>query len=409
MNDQDKEICPSLRAEKVKPLSTLCTRVIASNLERYPAHAFISLAETEWEGIVQLKYKLTQPKTTYLKPGNSTLSGGRKMPVISDKFISDIENECPALSRSLITDELVWKDCVDFKFKRNGPLRPPWLDIPWKIRIEEMKSNGRELMKRVDNVRGFCHDEEDMKAFRTHLSLLETRPMSTSLLLASGIGKIVKKVIKRMKMGVNVSEIDNEVINTLQRILDSWQTLASGNEFQTHQIDCSGKNRFTSVEQHAYDMEMAERAQTWRELFRALQQRQERIVKTRAVQMRKIRDELEADRPKLLSTNVKTVSNRRLADKLLDDQNSKLLATNAAVGLSKIKKLRQASAMSVATMRGKIGSKSNNVGFGASIASCGTKRKIVSNSSIYSGRNPREVHLEGGKKMKLPKQQLKRK
>jgi hypothetical protein len=65
--------------------------------------------------------------------------------------------------------------------------------------------------------------------------------------------------------------------------------------------------------------------------------------------------------------------------------------------------------MSVATMRGNIGSKSNNVGFGASIASCGTKRKIASNANIYSGRNPREVHLEGGKKKKRPKQQLKRK
>jgi hypothetical protein len=198
--------------------------------------------------------------------------------------------------------------------------------------------------------------------------------------------------------------------NRLQRILDSWQTLASRNDFQSHQLDCSGRNRFTSLEQHAHDIEMAEQAHTWRELFKALQERQERIVKTRGVQMRKIRDNLEADRPKLLSTNVKAVSNRRLADKLLlDDQKSKPLATGTSTGISKVKKLQQDSAISVATMRGKVANKVISGGFGASIASVGAKRKLASALSTFSGRNPREVHLEGGKKMKLPKQQLKRK
>jgi hypothetical protein len=213
-----------------------------------------------------------------------------------------------------------------------------------------------------------------------------------------------------MKKSMNVQETEHKVINRLQRILDSWQTLASGNEFQSHQLDCSGRNRFTSLEQHAHDIEMAEQAHTWRELFKALQERQEKIVKTRGVQMRKIRDNLEADRPKLLSTNVKAVSNRRLADKLLlDDQKSKPFATGTSTGISKVKKLQQDSAISVATMRGKVANKVISGGFGASIASVGAKRKLASNLSKFSGRNPREVHLEGGKKMKLPKQQLKRK
>jgi hypothetical protein len=233
--------------------------------------------------------------------------------------------------------------------------------------------------------------------------------MSIPLLSNSGIGKVVKKIIKQMKMHEHVQEIESEVINRLRRILDSWQTMAAGNEFQSHQTDCSGKNRFTSLEQHAHDIKMAEHAQTWRELFKALQHRQEIIVKTRGVQMRKIRDDLEAVRPKLLSTKVKTVSNRRLADKLFDDQKSTPLETYTTGGRSKIDKLRQASAMSVASMRGKIGTKSSSGGFGASIASSGAKRKLASNSSTYSRRNSREVHLEGGKKMKLPKQQLKRK
>lgn len=332
------------------------------------------------------------------------------MPLMSDKFISDIEIACPALAGSTVVDDLVWKDCTDYKFKVNGPLRPSWLELPWKVRIEQTKQVGIGLMKHISELGGCCNNEEDLRELQQNLSLLETRPMSITLLSISGIGKVVKKIVKQMKKRIDVQETEHEVIYRMQRILDSWQTLASGNEFQSHQLDCSGRNRFTSLEQHAHDIEMAEQAQTWRELFKALQQRQERIVKTRGVQMRKIRDNLEADRPKLLSTNVKTVSNRRLADKLLlDDQKSKPLATGTATGMSKIKKLRQDSAISVATMRGKVGNKVISGGFGASIASAGAKRKLASTLSTFSARNPREVHLEGGKKMKLPKQQQKRK
>jgi hypothetical protein len=182
MNTHEKQIGPYRIAGNVIPLSILCKRVIAFNLERYPAHAFISLAETEWDSIIQLKYKLTQPKATYLKPGNATLSGGRKMPVMSDKFISDIEIACPALAGSTVVDDLVWKDCTNYKFKINGPLRPSWLELPWEVRIEQTKQVGIELMKHMGELGGRCNNEEDLQVLQQNLSLLETRPMSIALL-----------------------------------------------------------------------------------------------------------------------------------------------------------------------------------------------------------------------------------
>ena len=109
-----------MNSRGIENLSTLCRNVIVSNLERYPGEAFAILDEQEWDNLVKLKHTSTRPRL-----GKGGLDGsGRMNPVVSDKFITEVEENVPHFAYSEIVDTLVWKDLVNFRFKPGGLSRP---------------------------------------------------------------------------------------------------------------------------------------------------------------------------------------------------------------------------------------------------------------------------------------------
>lgn len=63
------------------------------------------------------------------------------------KLLSDIEMSNELLQTSKIVDDLVWKDCVDFKFKRGGTSRPLVCFVPWNMLVSRIQQIGNELME----------------------------------------------------------------------------------------------------------------------------------------------------------------------------------------------------------------------------------------------------------------------
>ena len=80
-----------MNSRRIENLSTLCRNVIVSNLERYPGEAFAILDEQEWDNLIKLKHTSTRPRL-----GKGGLDGtGRMNPVVSDKFITEVEESVP--------------------------------------------------------------------------------------------------------------------------------------------------------------------------------------------------------------------------------------------------------------------------------------------------------------------------
>jgi hypothetical protein len=405
-------------------LALMCERVIAANLERYPAECFCIVGERQWESIVTLKYRMTSP---IVKSVGSTLSDGRRNPLLSDKCIQEIEEHNPHLDKSKVADELVWKDCTDFRFKREGVSRPIVMDKPWNVQVRRMKKVATNLPLL------FCEPKED-NTFEAgkHLSIqtnklhnyttaLISSPMSVPLLLESGIGKSVKKFIKECKKHNSSFPTHFPLVNTvanntqnpkfrgkpyltqLEMLLSEWKLLANVKGADA----CSGRHRNTSKEQHLKDLQKVQQTTQWRDLFHALNEREQVTIQSRGAKMRKIRDNLESDRHTIKATNIKKMGNRKLGGRLLSGDSHLAKSSNVGVNSVKISKLnmiRQQSASQKARMRGDPASKTST--FSSSIASSsGQKKKIQSLSSGVnhtSKRNQRTFALGDGKQMKLP-------
>ena len=75
-------------------LVSRCRRAIASNIDRYPVESMGVLNEIEWEEVVKIKYDMTKPKSQVQKvKGSHLLSDGRKTPVFSYKFMTEVEEK----------------------------------------------------------------------------------------------------------------------------------------------------------------------------------------------------------------------------------------------------------------------------------------------------------------------------
>ena len=373
---------------KFSSLASLCQHVIAKNLERYPPECFCSLAENEWDSIVRLKYKMTDPKIKTVNGG--LLSGGRSKPMINDKDINSIESKNPLLAKSKLADSLVWKDCVNFRFKTEGSSRPRIMRCPWGVQVSKMQQIANDLPlfwkepkgEGLDNVEAI--NVARTKKLRSHIQVLITSPMSIPLLSESTIGKAVKKFIKECKrhgskLPAWVPEVNGihdtpnpayrgkSLLAQMEILLSSWKTLASASGAST----CHGRHRNTSEEQHMQDLETVQQCMDWRKLFAALSQREQLIIKSRGAKMRRIREDLESDRHKVQSTKTKQMGNRKLGSRLLYGDAPELSggqgAGTGAGGLSKLGKLRKASNAQNARVVGKSLPKTST--FGCSVAS----------------------------------------
>jgi TFIIS helical bundle-like domain len=273
-------------------LVDLCRIVITTNLERYPPEAFGVCDCDEWQAIVRLRHARTQPKRRWCGGGtthgarssctqaaskgkNAGIDGtGRMVPAVSDKVIFAIEACNPHLSDSPVVDALVWKDCVEYKFRRGdcGALlisRPIALYQPWPLFVQELQNHASHLVPSSESM-----DEA--------IDALRRTPMNVALLKDSGVGKRVKKAIKHV--GPNHK-------GQLESLLKSWMDMAAndGVFVGANLSNTSEKAPKQDETTTRADLALAETCHSWRHLFLALQQRNEEIRNSQGKRMREIR------------------------------------------------------------------------------------------------------------------------
>jgi hypothetical protein len=473
----------------IESLATKCREIIADNINRYPIEFIGSLPEMEWESIVQLKYNKTAPKknivTVSVLPlplsssrSSNLLSDGRKFPLFNAKFIQDIEERHGHLSTSHIIDELVWKDCVDFKFKRDGPSRPFVFREPWGLQVQRLQgvidsmeafhcdlpnkntnngyinsnsnsSNSSNSSSAEDKVTlstiSQQQQQQQQQLVKKLYNELKDAPMNVPLLSKTGIGKALKKFIKKLRRNQDQQQQQSvvsysQVSKQLQLILEKWKEIASANgvviqskinsnngntqaaasTIQTNNTS-TGQNRHTSDEQHAQDIMDIQQCSQWRDLYRVLANREQKLIKSHGAKMRKCRENLKVGRPKI----GKTITKRRVGRRVCNPDGgygggggSSNIPTRQLVKLRQDFKQRSIAIKGGKASANRSPTSSNTIRstFGSSVSSAlsGKKRGLDSthntatqNQHQHHGRYVRklnrEVVLDGGKKMKLPK------
>lgn len=227
----------------------LCRKTIVSNLERFPPEAFDIIDPVEWAELVKLRFENTKPKRANKEASGSI--DGRLVPVVTAKYLRAFEECNPHLADSIEADELLWKYCVEFKFRRGGLTRPDALQLPWPKLVERVRRLGEALL------------EGDS----TTVTSLRSMPMSLSLLRDSGVGKLAKKAIKRS------TTLDDTTKDTVKDLIASWMKIAEEDS------KAASNN----------DLSLAESCATWRDLHNALTNRNDQVRNTQGQRMREIR------------------------------------------------------------------------------------------------------------------------
>lgn len=440
---------------EIQSLASRCRNVIASNIERYPVETIGSLPYTEWEAIVKVKCSMTAPKSqTNAKvkkvKGSCLLSDGRKFPVLSEKFIREVEEKNKHLKFSALTDELVWRDCVDFKFKQVGSLsRPSIFRLPWDIQVKSLKQIAEDIQTLrliPDTANNVVTDGSDsstsssspapnnnttqMKKIAAIVEELQTTPMIVPLLSASGIGKALKKLIKKLRaFDATMNTITDDTTATnktscyltwstqLENILQQWKEMASesgvaissnkqSSSPSSPQLKpttiCARNGRHTSPEQHEEDVKNIQKCKQWRDLFDILVTREKRLIENRGAKMRESRKHLAVVRPK-----ISTASTKKRGRMVINEIGGIQRLGAGGPPNRKLGKLRQEfQGHKIAMNGGKrnrtYAASSGGANGGAFVprASFGASVSSVIGSS--KKRN-RDVALGDGKKMKLPK------
>lgn len=239
----------SLDAQTSIPsLVHLCRQTIVSNLERFPPEAFDIFDPVEWDELVKLRFENTKPKRAKEAAGSID---GRLVPVVSAKYLKDFEAVNPHLADSEEADELLWRYCVEFKFRRGGMTRPTVFHVPWPKQVQQARQLGESLF------------EGDQRA----VALLCAMSMNIALLRDSGVGKLVKKAIKKCV------SLDIATRERLKELLASWMKIAEED------------SKAASND----DLTLAQSCLTWRALYATLTERNDQVRNTQGQRMREIR------------------------------------------------------------------------------------------------------------------------
>lgn len=324
---------------KIPSLAVLCRIVVTNHLERYTPESFQICDIYEWDEIIQLRHSMTQPnkKLTLLASGNHNSNNnlscsndidghGRLLPAISEKVLQQIEECNEHLADSIVADTLVWKDCVEYRFKRNvGLLRPPLLFEPWPILVQHIQTHCQTLSTIVVDDK---MDDRDRAAvampaadeINEAIRVLQSTTWNVALLRDTGIGKIVKRLLKKISTGKKENIFTEKQSIILQQLLSGWMHLANTNNTTgiyewkemtttaTKTTTTSGKKlsstdtatvtATTTIsppnhEEDAMkcnDLQLLEKCLSWRQLYQILEHRKGIIQATQGKRMREIRN-----------------------------------------------------------------------------------------------------------------------
>lgn len=256
-------------------LTDRCRTVIVAHLERYPPEALGVLDPEEWSTIISQKHAKTKPAR-----GTGGLDGtGRLTPAVAERYISAVEEEFQHLATPQ-TDVLVWKDCVNYRFKIGR--RPHMLEEPWPVMVQNMQALGETLEKQTVRI--------SLEA----LQKLISAPMNVSLLQATGIGKKVKRVIKTIKQ--ENQEDSGGCLDKLTRLLNKWKEIAAS----------------PSAIANEDDWKLAEECHSWRALYKGLKNRDESHREALGQRMRANRANLNAHRPAIVKVRPAKAQHERI-------------------------------------------------------------------------------------------------
>jgi hypothetical protein len=359
-------------------LLNLCRSFIVANLERFPPHIFDHCEQEEFETLVEVRHKKTKPKE-----GSGGIDGtGRVAPAISERCMAEFEEYVPGLSSSSVTDKLVWKDCVEYSFRRGGLQRPRALEYPWPCLIDQLHHTA-QVFEMVS-----LESAEASEA----ISKLSESPMNVALLQASGVGKVIGKCLKK-----NDGLTGNQNYQRLDKLLTTWKALAANSGITVKgeaRREIVGRNEFDA---DAEDLELAETCQSWRQLFAALKNREEERRSNQGKRMRERRANLASDRPRVVKVRP-TVAKH---SKILAGR-SAVQSTGSSPGKSKLEQLRKETA-TVASRERRSPSqhvtKMTSSSFGAAVAFASVSKK---NRKGKSRSKVGVITLAGGKRMTVP-------
>jgi hypothetical protein len=373
----------------------LCRSVIIANLERYPPDSLGIVSEEEWESIIRLRHRRTSPKA-----GSGGLDGtGRIAPALSDRFLAEVEQANPQIAESAVVDQLVWKDCVEYKFKMGGMTRPKTLTYPWPILMDKIRRTGDALALLMEK----DTSERDEASVGRAMEKLTQFPMNIAMLKATGIGKSIKKIIKSQR-----GESESPVVERLNQLLTSWMDLAASNgiKIKGQNGQAAGSQVFKDDEE---DLRILETCPMWRHLFAALTQREEKRRSDQGKRMREKRKDRASGRPKVVKVRPASAKHDRILGRPMERVASMSSKSSPANG--KMLQLRKEASV-VASRQGKLPAPvtmacgrygaavaKSSGGFGAAVAfSSGSKK----NSNTQRKKDGRSFEVGGGKRMKIP-------
>ena len=406
---QKIETMPPVVGGKVQPLTDLCRLCISSKVDRFPPEALSILDEADWDLIVQLRHRNTTPKV-----GNGGLDGtGRLHPSIPEKVLLHIEEQNPHLQKSDAADKLVWKDIVEYKFRKNvSSVRPKGLYEPWPILVRRIVEAGEALtaIPKIELDRNVTRRDVDPLIAAT--MVLDETAMNLDLLKATGIGKTVKKFLKlfhRDPLNESVTSFltsknrfqpgNLSIIQKLEEILKRWMDMASQSGVKMDNVSAatSSKNNQPKINDDDRYLQMAKTCRSWRELYVTIKKFDENRRTEQGEKMRARRDRLDSIRPKIVKVRMKkhAIEEKRQA---ACSASSSPMSKSA----SKIQKLRQEA--SIATMR------QQRQGGGRSNFSSAVASAQITNASKNLKRNrqsgiptpTKSISLGNGKSMRVP-------
>ena len=255
--------------------------------------------------------------------------------------------------------------------------------------------------------------------------------MNVPLLVASGIGKALKKLIKKLRgFDQSTDEINFSFpIAQLETLLEDWKQMASANGVDMSRSNDNRKNgpspsalgrdRNTSPEQHAEDIKSLQQSAQWRDLYRTLVARKQKVIESHGAKMRKIRQNLDKGRPKISSASTRIQRGRRMM--LNPGGGIQYEGTAVSNKLGKLKQDFKNHATMIKGGKAAINARTSaspgkiqKASFGSSVAR-GTKKRGIE-ATQFPNKQPRrtsptgtvkrQVALSNGKQMKLPRRNV---
>jgi hypothetical protein len=397
-------------------LELRCCKIIAANLERYPVEAIGVLDEEGWNAVVRERHSGTAPTK-----GKGGLDGtGRMAPAMKAQFLEKIEEANPHLAESAVADNLVWRDCVEFKFTAGGVERPESLKYPWPVLVERVQKSGSDLLGLLDREE---ITETDRGTLEQSIISLKGAPMNVNLLQSSGAGKLLKKFIKgcskrqetasslrvKVERPIGPSSLTGKPrrmlspLGDLEQLLVDWKEMAAKRGMKIAGLKLPDQVNESDGE----DAKMAETCQTWRSLYHALEIRKTTRLADQGARMRERKRKLDTDRAKIRKVQhaKPKPQHERILNRPLDRRKQPTTANSwggqAKTGNSKIMELKRQAAVVVGRQ-------------GKALSGIATKPKAAFSNAVAfpNAFKPKEsikrkpettiVQLNGGKQMKMP-------